>query len=65
MREDRVVRDRFKLADGRVVTFDELKEQDLPKLVPVFNMLFRRDFTFIEMKGFQTLKVRRNGFKIV
>jgi len=34
---------RFKLADGRTVTFEELKEKDLPEVVEALNSVIRED----------------------
>ena len=49
--------DKFELADGRVVTFDELREGDLPQLIQVFNDVVGEGIYFHRMKGFQMLKL--------
>lgn len=38
--------DKFELADGRVVTFDELREGDLSQLIQVFNAVVREGIYF-------------------
>jgi len=63
MRGDRVIRDRFKLADGRVVILDELKEQDLPKLVPVFNGVVQEGLYFHRDEGLPNVESAQKWFQ--
>ncbi|MFQ6074056.1 MAG: hypothetical protein ACE5KC_02440 [Candidatus Bathyarchaeia archaeon] len=52
--------DRFQLRDGRVVTFDELKEQDLPELVEVFNSVIKEALYFLRNERLPNLETARD-----
>ena len=49
--------DSFESADGHAVTFDELREDDLPQLIQVFNDVVCEGIYFNRMKRFQMLKL--------
>jgi len=58
-----VIHDRFKLADGRIVIFDELKEQDLPEIVPVFNSVVQEGLYFHRNEGLPNVETARKWFQ--
>jgi len=58
-----LIQDRYKLADGRVVTFDELKEHDLPELVPVYNSIIEEGIYFIRSEGLPDFEAAREWYQ--
>ena len=55
--------DRFQLKDGRIVTFDELKEQDLPKLINVYNSVIEEGLYFHRNEGLPDLETARQWYQ--
>ena len=55
--------DRFQLKDGRIVIFDELKEQDLPELIEVFNSVIEEGLYFHRNEGLPDLKTARRWYQ--
>jgi len=51
--------DRFQLKDGRTVIFDELKEEDLPTLIKVFNSVIEEGLYFHRNEGLPGLEAAR------
>jgi len=54
---------RFELADGRVVTFDILKERDLPELVPVYNSIIEEGISFIRNKRLPDVETAQEWYQ--
>ncbi len=51
--------DRFQLEDGRTVVLEELKEQDLPEMMKVFNSVIEEDAYFPRNEGVPDLETAR------
>lgn len=55
--------DRFQLEDGRMVTFDALNEQDLPKLINVYNSVIEEGLYFHRNKGLPDIETARQWYQ--
>lgn len=55
--------DRIKLKDGRTVIFDELKEQDLPEMMEVFNSVIEERIYFPRDEGVPDIETARQWYK--
>jgi L-amino acid N-acyltransferase YncA len=55
--------DRFRLKDERTVVFDELKEQDLPRLVEAFNSVIEEGLYFHRNEGLPDLETARQWYQ--
>lgn len=55
--------DRFELADGRSVTFDILKELNLPELVQVYNSIIEEGLYFIRNEGLPDVETAQEWYQ--
>jgi len=55
--------DRFQLQDGRMVIFNELKEQDLPELINVYNSIIKEGLYFHRDEGLPDLETARQWYQ--
>ena len=55
--------DRFQLKDGRTVTFDDLKDQDLPKLINLYNSIIKEGLYFHRNEGLPDLETARQWYQ--
>lgn len=55
--------DRFELPEGRFVTFDILKEPDLPELVPVYNSIIEEGLYFIRNEGLPDVETAQEWYQ--
>ena len=55
--------DRFQLKDGRMVIFDELKEQDLRELIEVHNSVIEEGLYFHRNEGLPNLETAREWYQ--
>ncbi|MFQ6074205.1 MAG: GNAT family N-acetyltransferase [Candidatus Bathyarchaeia archaeon] len=55
--------DRFQLKDGRTVIFEELKEQDLPELIEVFNSVIKEGLYFHRNEGLPDLETAKRWYQ--
>jgi len=55
--------ERSRLKDGRTVVFNELKEQDLPKMMEVYNSVIEEDVYFPRNDGLRDLEEARQWYQ--
>ena len=54
---------KLKLPDGRTLTFFRLREQDLPKLIPVYNSVIQEGLYFHRNEGLPDLKTAQKWYR--
>jgi len=58
-----MAQEKFKLSNGRTLTFDQLREQDLPQLIPVFNSIIQEGIYFHRNEGLPDLETARRWYQ--
>jgi len=55
--------EKFKLPDGRTLTFDQLREQDLPQLIRVFNSVIQEGLYLPRNEGVPDLETAQKWYQ--